>query len=518
MANIVAVQCVRAQVAYCTRNKRKLMPHSCVHLTKHKRTLMKALSVVHSVIFPCNTMSRGLHAKFVRCMQCRTRINALMCSCCECSTFACLKHMKGHMINQRHGFAVSVGEGFLYCIGCDDFIYNRKMEKNRRDAENVHRRSLNLSTRSVWYPSTAIANAFRDTSGIILFSKSSVRGLRGLVNLGNTCFMNCIIQAIVHTPQLKDYFLTDQHRRSSASHSKAHCLMCELANTFQEFYSGNTTPYKPNRFLNLVWTHARHLAGYEQQDAHEFFIAALDVLHRHSGSSSPNFTPNDCNCIIDWIFTGKLQSDLTCSICGCVSTTVDPFWDISLDVAQEVLLSSDAAFNSPDMTLEDCLRRYIMPEHLGSNAKTRCARCETYEESTKQLTLKTLPMVACFHLKRFEHNHNDRKKMDTVIKYPQFIDMTPFTASYHERPTCSPENTFSVVSDLLKKNRNKYELFGVVNHLGTMESGHYTCYIRHQTNQWFQCDDQKVSRVSMEEVLSSQGYLLFYHKCHSDYY
>jgi ubiquitin C-terminal hydrolase len=30
-----------------------------------------------------------------------------------------------------------------------------------------------------------------------------------------------------------------------------------------------------------VWTHARHLAGYEQQDAHEFLIAALDVLHQH---------------------------------------------------------------------------------------------------------------------------------------------------------------------------------------------------------------------------------------------
>ncbi|VDM31879.1 unnamed protein product [Toxocara canis] len=57
-----------------------------------------------------------------------------------------------------------------------------------------------------------------------------------------------------------------------------------MSNTFQEFYKGDVTPYKPHRFLNLVWTHARHLAGYEQQDAHEFFIAALDVLHRHSGT------------------------------------------------------------------------------------------------------------------------------------------------------------------------------------------------------------------------------------------
>ncbi|VDN87849.1 unnamed protein product, partial [Brugia pahangi] len=203
----------------------------------------------------------------------------------------------------------------------------------------------------------------------------------------------------------------------------------------------------------------------------------------------------------------------------CVSTTVDPFWDISLDVAQEVLRSPSSSSGSPQqITLEDCLHRYIMPEHLGSNAKTKCARCETYEESTKQLTLKTLPMVACFHLKRFEHSHKDRKKMDTKIKYPQFIDMTPFTASFRERSSGAPESRTSIVTDLLTTNRNKYELFAVVNHLGTMESGHYTCYIRHQRNQWFQCDDQKVTKVPTERVLSSQGYLLFYHKCHADYY
>lgn len=102
--------------------------------------------------------------------------------------------------------------------------------------------------------------------------------------------------------------------------------------------------------------------------------------------------------------------------------------------------------------------RYIRPEHLGSNAKTKCARCETYEESTKQLTLKTLPMVACFHLKRFEHSSKYRKKMDTKIRYPQFIDMTPFTASFRERSTGPADGKTSVVTDLLTKNRNKYWL------------------------------------------------------------
>ena len=57
--------------------------------------------------------------------------------------------------------------------------------------------------------------------------------------------------------------------------------------------------------------------GYEQQDAHEFFIAALDVLHRHcrDESTTPSNNHNNCNCIIDQIFTGGLQSELTCQNC-----------------------------------------------------------------------------------------------------------------------------------------------------------------------------------------------------------
>ena len=77
----------------------------------------------------------------------------------------------------------------------------------------------------------------------------------------------------------------------------------------------------------MIWTHARHLAGYEQQDAHEFFIATLDVLHRHCKASAPALpenensqrdNPHQCSCIIDTIFTGGLQSDVVCQACKYV--------------------------------------------------------------------------------------------------------------------------------------------------------------------------------------------------------
>lgn len=45
------------------------------------------------------------------------------------------------------------------------------------------------------------------------------------------------------------------------------------------------------------------------------------------------------------------------------------------------------------------LCRFTRPEHLGSSAKIKCGGCHSYQESTKQLTMKKLPIVACFHLK-----------------------------------------------------------------------------------------------------------------------
>ncbi|XP_059835835.1 ubiquitin carboxyl-terminal hydrolase 22 isoform X2 [Hypanus sabinus] len=531
-------------------------------------------------------------AKSCICHMCGAHLNRLH-SCLYCVFFGCFtkKHIHEHAKSKRHNLAIDLLYGGIYCFMCQDYIYDKDMEQIAKEEQRKAWKLQGVGEKySTWEPTKRELELLRHNPKRRKITTNCTIGLRGLINLGNTCFMNCIVQALTHTPLLRDFFLSDRHKCEMQSPNC--CLVCEMSRLFQEFYSGYRSPHIPYRLLHLVWTHARHLAGYEQQDAHEFLIAALDVLHRHckgddNGKKASN--PNHCNCIIDQIFTGGLQSDVTCQVCHGVSTTIDPFWDISLDLpgsstpfwplspgSDGNVVNGESHMSSGTTTLTDCLRRFTRPEHLGSSAKIKCSGCHSYQESTKQLTMKKLPIVACFHLKRFEHSAKLRRKITTYVSFPLELDMTPFMASsrpslsadsacmdstnhgwgkpgsslssicclsikesrmngQYQQPVDSLNNDNKVLCeqhrlremqlvcmcghDIItgKQPNHKYSLFAVVNHQGTLESGHYTSFIRQHKDQWFKCDDAIITKASIKDVLDSEGYLLFYHKQFLEY-
>ncbi|XP_051523245.1 ubiquitin carboxyl-terminal hydrolase 22 isoform X1 [Myxocyprinus asiaticus] len=506
-----------------------MSPAGCSHVTSFKVENWKQnLRVIYQCfVWSGSAETRKRKAKSCICHMCGAHLNRLH-SCLHCVFFGCFskKHIHEHAKNKRHNLAIDLLYGGIYCFVCQDYIYDKDMEQIAKEEQRKAWKLQGIGEKySMWEPTKRELELLRHNPKRRKITANCTIGLRGLINLGNTCFMNCIVQALTHTPLLRDFFLSDRHKCEMQSNS---CLVCEMSQLFQEFYSGHRSPHIPFRLLHLVWTHARHLAGYEQQDAHEFLIAALDVLHRHckgddNGKKANN--PNHCNCIIDQIFTGGLQSDVTCQVCHGVSTTIDPFWDISLDLPGSstpfwpLSPGSDGSLVNGDShptganTLTDCLRRFTRPEHLGSSAKIKCSGCHSYQESTKQLTMKRLPIVACFHLKRFEHSAKLRRKITTYVSFPLELDMTPFMASSKESRM---NGQYQQPVDSLN-NDNKYSLFAVVNHQGTLESGHYTTFIRQHKDQWFKCDDAIITKASIKDVLDSEGYLLFYHKQFLEY-
>ncbi|CAH1154568.1 unnamed protein product [Phaedon cochleariae] len=470
----------------------------CYHLQvfKEDNTNLDSFKWIHAVFVVADT-TRSRETKICNayCRTCRKR-GPFLHACLECVHFGCHKHIREHMKYQKHTISLDLVYGQIHCSCCDDYVYDAEIDEitmeNKMRSVTFKKRLFDWTS---WDATEDERNQLHHGTKRICITQESTIGLRGLSNMGNTCYMNCIVQALMHTPLLRDYFLTENHKCNGVPGT---CLVCEVSKLFQEFYRGARVPLALGELLHLIWIHARHLAGHKQQDAHEFFIATLNILHKHCLDTMPKHNSvikteeMKCPCIIDKIFTGRLQSDLVCQKCNGVSTKIDPIWDFSLDLGPMTLGGRQP------LSLHECLERFTRPEHLGDKDMILCSNCESYQKTTKQFTMKTLPIVVSIHLKRFQHMVKV-DKISTAISFPEMLDMTPFMSRSKK------ESPFPL--------DNRYSLFAVVNHVGTsIDSGHYTAYVRQQCDYWYKCDDHVITRANLKEVLESEGYLLFYHK------
>lgn len=491
---------------------------TCQHLAEYKTAKGSCtFRIIHAFFVACVTKSsRQRKARECFCHVCESRTKRIH-ACLSCVYFGCYYggHIHQHAAETQHYLAIDTSSGYVFCYACDDCIYDPEFEAIANRHKLQMARHSGNDAYSSWEPRPNEVELLReqyDTNNIV---DGTYLGLRGLVNLGNTCFMSCIIQALIHTPLLRDYFLADRHV-CHFQDEPSMCLVCEMSKLFQEFYSGKKIPYIPYRLLQLVWTHAEHLSGYFQQDAHEFLIVALNILHMHCKGMIAVPSKNDhiCNCIIDQIFTGFLQSELVCAKCNNISNTIEPFWDLSLGLGtspdlhyQNQEKADSLSDSSEPQSLFDCLERFTQPECVGGRA---CESCGSYQSSTKQMTLQKLPLVISFHFKRLLGVGKNRN----FISFPECLDMTPFISSV--RSTGATEMSETVHS-CISHSDNKFYLFAVVNHAGDFDSGHYYTFVRQHKSKWFKCDDHLVTKASIQEVLSSEAYLLFYHKTILEY-
>ncbi|XP_062408810.1 ubiquitin carboxyl-terminal hydrolase 2a isoform X2 [Sardina pilchardus] len=337
-------------------------------------------------------------------------------------------------------------------------------------------------------------------------NSKSAQGLVGLRNLGNTCFMNSILQCLSNTQSLRDYCLHNSHRRDLNNNNRTNtALMEEFAKLIQTLWtSSGSEAVSPSEFKTQIQRYAPRFVGYNQQDAQEFLRFLLDGLHnevnrvtvRPRGSTEDfdhlpdqekgkkmwsKYLEREDSKIVD-LFVGQLKSSLTCTECGYCSTVFDPFWDLSLPIAK----------GYGEVSLMDCMRLFTKEDVLDGDEKPTCYRCKARRRCTKKFTVQKFPKILVLHLKRFSEARVRTSKLSTFVNFPlKDLDLREFASG-------------SSVDAV-------YNLYAVSNHSGTTMGGHYTAYCRNPTSgEWYTFNDSRVTPMSSSQVRSSDGYVLFY--------
>ena len=332
-------------------------------------------------------------------------------------------------------------------------------------------------------------------------------GTTGLENLGNTCYMNAVLQVLAQTQDLVNYmaseFIYEDINKHSASQGQ---VANEVAQLLGVIWSRKFRYVSPHRLRTVVSARRRDFGGMRMHDAHEFIILLLEWLHddlnvASAATVSPPATPDDepsdfeaaetawrqfqkaNDSIVTRLFHGLQKSMLLCAACGFESATFETFSLLSLPLAVPP---------GGRGSLYHCLDQYVRGDLI---TDWTCPKCRRRHDVYKKLDLWRLPPVIILHLKRFSFTGSSTRKAHAHVSFPlRDLDMSQLAIGPHP-------DTHSLV----------YDLYGVVEHHGSQHSGHYTAYCFNQpAASWFLIDDTLVKESTAARVRDATAYLLCY--------
>lgn len=344
------------------------------------------------------------------------------------------------------------------------------------------------------------------------------KGLSGLANLGNTCFINSCMQVLSHCQELNDVLDNVSYKKRLNATKFETVLLLEWDDLRKLLWSQNciVAPHKFIRTIRQLATLKKNelLTGTAQNDVHEFLIFLLDSFHEALKREVSMTITGDIGSETDKLavkcyemtresFT-KAYSEIWRMFYGIqVSQIVSSSSSSSKEEDRGILRSKPEAFSVIDLsipvlhsktvTLHDCFTHYISGERLeGDNAwfNDETGQAETLVE--KKLSFWSLPQILIVDLKRFNAKN---QKNQTFVLFPiDGLDLAEFVIGY------KPETYV-------------YDLFGICNHSGTVHGGHYTAYVKTKENNWFHFNDTSVTRIiDKDNIVSNSAYCFFYRK------
>ncbi|XP_017885851.1 ubiquitin carboxyl-terminal hydrolase 14 [Ceratina calcarata] len=366
----------------------------------------------------------------------------------------------------------------------------------------------------------------------------------GLINLGNTCYLNATVQCLRTVPELKEALMNFSDGLAATGSSSivpAQSITAALRDLYTSMGS-----YKGSSLPPVVLLQMMHLAfprfaeksdhgGFQQQDANECWSELIRMLQQQLPakenpaleSGEQTYKPRS---LIEQYFGGSFDTELK-----CVESDDEPptkgkedFLQLSCFISQEVkymfcglrnkmqeqitkmspTLGRDAVYTKTSrisrlpayLTIQ--FVRFYYKEREAINAKILKDvkfpfEFDAYGLCTTELQEKLMPMRTKFKEYEDELNHVNEELQKSKDKGNK---------TNTETGKKTKKEPFWFPNDIGSNNSGYYTLQAVLTHRGrSSSSGHYVAWIRQEDDKWLKCDDETVSPVPVSQILKLSG-------------
>ncbi|KAL7493217.1 hypothetical protein ACHAWT_002257 [Skeletonema menzelii] len=447
--------------------------------------------------------------------------------------------------NSRNGHEVCIDivTKAVHCYACDDYILSDEKWLAELREELVHielsKDAMSISTTSS--SSTTDdevldqkqSSSFDHDFEMLESSTNAKRGITGLENLGNTCYMNSVLQMLSHcsgfrsffhdflkaaaplqlagdggykitrqtTVRLKETLHEDQPPDELVLTEATHALLRVL-------WSGRWRSIKPRYFVNAVWKHGGLFAARKQQDANEFlnfYVARVDDELK---------APKAKNSVMMDLFGVDQFQQVQCDECRTVTKRTEPLLGLVLSLPDDKGNnedSDDSSTQAPakaaddrgnNIDLLDCVKSLRNSGRFTGDDKFDCETCKEKKDASWNVTLQKRPQSLLISFRRTlwtieKGVHKDSRQ----VRFPLKLDASEILDVGSDSQ--SPDDDFESCH---------YNLTSIVSHSGsTPFVGHYIAYARNG-HEWFLFNDSSVTEVKESEVLEAEAFILLYER------
>ena len=342
-------------------------------------------------------------------------------------------------------------------------------------------------------------------------SKYHGKGLTGLANLGNTCFLNACMQVLNNAHELNAVLDSNKYEKHIKPDMADSNILTEWNDLRKVMWSGNGV-VSPRKFVYNIQQVAQIkkkdlFTGYAQNDMPEFLLFFLDCMHNSiSRGVVMKISGTPANGVDDMAI--QCYNMLKTTYSKEYSEIMDLFYGIFVseiisketNIRHSMKPESYFVLNLPVLdadriatNLYGCFDFFTKPEILEGDNAWFNEKTGAKEGIKKQISFWNFPNILVITMNRF--TPDGMYKINSLIDFPlDGLDLSRYVRGYNPK---------SFV----------YDLFGVCNHVGGVMGGHYTAFVRNASNQWLHYNDQNVEPIeNPQTVVSPMAYCLFYRK------